>query len=132
MGILTGALWIVAPVEKMTNSLIGKLTFLPIFFYRLLVWQIIMILLNSFSCFAFVGVAFSNWIVLFLFIQDRLIVEPINHALLSLIFPVFKLPSSQVDDSFSLKIFFWLICPLAPETWQSASVNCCQPLRPLW
>jgi hypothetical protein len=109
MGILTGALWIVAPVEKMTNSLIGKLTFLPIFFYRLLVWQIIMILLNSFSCFAFVGVAFLNWIVLFLFIQDRLIVEPINHALLSLIFPVFKLPSSEVEDSFSLKIFFWMI-----------------------
>jgi hypothetical protein len=109
LGILTGALWIVAPIEKTTNSIIGKIIFLPIFFYRLLVWQIILIILNSFSFFAFAGFAFLNWIVLFLFIQDQLIVEPINHALLSLVFPVFKLPSTKVGDDFSLKIFFWMI-----------------------
>jgi hypothetical protein len=91
----------------MTNSVIGKLTFLPIFLYRLLVWQLILIILNSFSFLIFAGFAIINWIVLVLFIHDD--IEPINHALLSLVFPVFKLPSTKVEDAFSLKIFFWMI-----------------------
>ena len=108
IGILTGALWVVAPVQKETNWFVGKITFLPIFFFRMLAWEIILIILDSFSLFIFLGFALLNWIVL-LFVQDQFILEPINHALLSLIFPVFKLPSTKVEDTNSFKILFWMI-----------------------
>jgi hypothetical protein len=108
IGILTGALWIVEPVEKETHGITGKITFIPIFFYRMLTWLIILIILHSFSVLAFACFAFLNWLVL-LFVQDQLEIDPVNHSLLSLIFPVYKLPSHEAESKISSRIFFWMV-----------------------
>ena len=108
IGILFGAKWIVKPVEKETNSIIGKFTFIPIFFFRMLVWLLILTILNSFSVIAFVCFAASNWMIL-LCAQDNLDIDPVNHSVMSLIFPVSKLPSSKLDSKFSMKLLFWMV-----------------------
>jgi hypothetical protein len=108
IGVLFGAVWIVEPVVKETNWIIGKLTFIPIFFYRMLVWLLILIILHSFSIIALVCFAALNWITL-IFVQDQLEIEPVNHSLLSLIFPVYKLPSYKVSSRLLMKILFWMV-----------------------
>ena len=108
IGILSGALWIIEPVENETHFIIGKATFLPIFFFRMLIWLIFLIVLHSFSvfaCFAFAGL---NMLILLL-VQEQLGIDPLSHSLLSIIFPVHKMPSSTVDPKISMKILFWMV-----------------------
>ena len=69
-GVLIGTLWIVKPVEKETNWIIGKLTYLPIFVYRMLVWLLILIILEWFSLLALACFALINLIILF-FAQNK-------------------------------------------------------------
>jgi hypothetical protein len=57
----------------------------------------------AFSCFAII-----NWTVLF-FAQDHLEIDPINHSILSLIFPVHKLPSHEIDSKVQKKTMFWMV-----------------------
>ena len=108
IGILIGALWIVEPIEKETNSITGKLTFIPMFFYRMLLWLLILIYLDSFSVLAFFCFAVINWITLFS-VQNHLEIDPINHSLLSLIFPVYKLPSYEIDSKAQMKIMLFMV-----------------------
>ncbi len=108
VGILTGALWIVEPVEKETNFIVGKLTFLPIFFFRMFSWLIFFILLHSFSVFACFTFAGLNMLTLLL-VQEQLGIDPFSHALLSIIFPVHKMPSFETDSKISKKILFWMV-----------------------
>jgi len=108
IGIITGALWIVRPVVKETNFVIGKLTFLPIFFFRMCLWLVFLILLHSFS--AFIFIAFAGWnMILLLLVQEDLGIDPFSHSLLSLIFPVHKMPSLKINSKISLKILFWMV-----------------------
>lgn len=110
IGILTGALWTVDPVGKETNSIIGKLTFIPIFFYRMLIWLLILIILDSFSVVVFVITAGLNMGVLLLVQgKTKLFIDPAKHALLSFIFPVYKLPSNKIASSVEMKILFWMV-----------------------
>jgi len=108
VGILTGALWIVEPFEEETHFIVGKLTFLPIFFFRMLIWLIFLILLHSFSIFAFFAFAGLNMLILLL-VQEQLGIDPFSHSLLSIIFPLHKMPSSGIDSKISMKILFWMI-----------------------
>jgi len=108
IGVLTGALWIVEPAEKQTNWMIAKLLFIPIFFYRMLVWLIILIILHSFSIIPIICFVAMNCMVL-IFIQERMDIDPVNHSLLSLVFPVHKLPSQEIDSKVSMKILLWMV-----------------------
>ena len=107
VGVLIGTLWIVDPIVKETTWIIGKLTFIPIFFYRMLVWLLILIILDWFSLIALVCFALINFIILF-FAQKELDIDPVSHALLSLIFPIYRLPS-DFDSKVLMKILFWMI-----------------------
>jgi hypothetical protein len=108
IGILLGGLWIVQPIVDKTNWWTGKLSFLPIFFYRMIAWQIIIITLESFSvivCLVFISI---NCLVLYL-AQKKLTLEPISSSCLAIVFPMYKLPSINIEAKVSLKILFWLI-----------------------
>ncbi len=112
IGVLAGASWIVEPVSKETHAVIGKLTFVPIFFYRMIVWFFVMLIMTSFSAIAFMICAFLNWIVL-ICVQDEGETNnknhPGRHSLLSLIFPIPNLPSDERDSKLKLKSLFWMV-----------------------
>jgi hypothetical protein len=108
VGILIGGLWIVQPIVDEAGWLAGKLAFLPIFFFRLFAWQIIIITLESFSFIPFVFFICGNFLVLY-FAQNQIMLEPISSACLSTVFPMYKLPSQNLDTKPSLKILFWLV-----------------------
>jgi hypothetical protein len=109
LAILFGSIWIYKPVSDKTNKWIGYLTFLPIFFFRLLSWQIIIITSVELS-FVVLGVALVLNAASFYLIQgEKLFIEPLNSALLSLVLPTYKLPSTVVDDTFSMKALAALV-----------------------
>jgi len=107
IGIFIGTQWIAEPWVKETNWFIGQSTFIPIFFYRMSVWLLVLITLHSFSAITFFFFGATNWIILLL-VQDKLEIDPINHSLLSLIFPISKLPSNKIDSEASKKVTFWM------------------------
>ena len=88
IGMLNGALWITEPIQKVTSRLTGKLTFFPLFFYRLLAWLMIITFLHSFSFIVLAGQALLNTAVLLLSQSNKLTVEPIVQSIVSLAFPV--------------------------------------------
>jgi len=88
IGMLNGALWVTEPVQKITSGLTGKLTFFPLFFYRLLAWLMIITFLHSFSFIVLAGQALLNAAILLLSQSNKLTVEPIIQSVLSLAFPV--------------------------------------------
>ena len=108
IGILFGGHWIVQPLEDITNCLTGKLTFLSIFFYRMVAWQIIIITLERFSILPFAMFIFVNFLVLCL-IQRKITVEPFSSSCLSVVFPMYKLPSQNLESKLSLKMLTWLV-----------------------
>jgi hypothetical protein len=108
IGIFNGASWIVKPVAKETHGLVARLTFLPLFLFRMSSWLIIIIMLHSFSMFVLVGHVFFTLAVLFL-AQRNLLVDPTNQTLLSMVFPVNKLPSSELKPEDAFRILFWLL-----------------------
>ena len=108
IGVFIGALWIVEPIEKETNIIIGKLTFIPLFVYRMFIWLIILTVLQSFSIIAFISFVAINWLTL-LFAQENLDIEPFSHSLLSVIFPFSKLPSYQTSSDILMKNLFWMV-----------------------
>ena len=111
ISVLTGARWIVEPVSEETHSLIGKLTFVPIFFYRMIVCFFVIITLTSMSVIAFILFTLITWIVL-ICVQDEYDNQPGKHALLSLIFPIPNLPSDEKiksEHNPRLKTLFWMV-----------------------
>jgi hypothetical protein len=107
-GILFGGLWIVQPIADHTHWLTGKLAFVPLFFYRMTAWIIILFTLESFSFVPFVTLISANFLVIW-GLQEKLVLEPLSSSCLSIVFPMFKLPSQDLDSEMSMKIFFWLI-----------------------
>ena len=103
LAILFGSIWIYKPVSDETNKWIGYLTFLPIFFFRLLGWQIIIITSVELSL-VLLGIALALNAAAFYAIQgDILFIEPLYSALLSLVLPTYKLPSTVVDEPLAMK-----------------------------
>jgi hypothetical protein len=114
LGILTGTLWIVDEISEEVQFFAEKLMIIPIFFFRMISWQIILIVLGSFSIGTCVGFIFVNSLLLF-FVQDKLILEPIYFACLSLFFPIHRMPSTKKEtnnnnnNNKSMKILFLMI-----------------------
>jgi hypothetical protein len=105
--ILFGSRWTVRPIQEETNAFVAYIVFLPLFIFRMLSWLAIITILHSFSLIAFTALAFIN-ILIFVLAQDQLVVEPLSHSLLSLIFPVSFFPSTRLSNKNGLKLLFWL------------------------
>jgi hypothetical protein len=105
--ILFGSRWTVRPIQEETNAFVAYIVFLPLFIFRMLSWLAIITILHSFSLIAFAALAFIN-ILIFVLAQDQLVVEPLSHSLLSLIFPVSFFPSTKLSNKNGLKLLFWL------------------------
>jgi hypothetical protein len=74
----------------------------------MVVWQVLIIVLGSFSIAFFAAMAVMNVIVIF-FAQEKLAIDPINYAFLSIIFPVCKLPTAKVESESALQLLFYLL-----------------------
>ena len=114
IAILFGSRWTVNSIKDETNSLVASLVFIPLFFYRMVAWMIIITLLHTFSLAVFGGFVLIN-ILVFVFLQDpiengKFQAEPLAHSFLSIIFPVSLLPTSNFKNTKnSLKLLFWLV-----------------------
>ena len=97
VGIFVGSLWTTEPIARETNSFVGKFTFVPIFLFRMLAWQIIIIMLVFFSIYILACMLCVNWAVFF-FTQKTLKLEPVCYACLSLVLPIYKLPSEILEN----------------------------------
>ena len=106
-GILFSASWTTKPIQNQTHVLVAFLAFLPLFLFRMLSWLLIITCLDLFSFIIIIGLLVLNWIVLIL-TQDRLHSEPLKQSLLSLVFPVYELPTSNTDPTRGLKFLFCL------------------------
>ena len=96
------------PLKKETYTWIGVISFIPLFLFRMLSWLVIIVLLDLFSLLVFLAQMALNWIILF-FIQHRVYFEPVKQSLLSIVFPVFKLPSDKTDSCMDFKIWVWIL-----------------------
>jgi hypothetical protein len=106
VAILFGSRWSVKPIQEETNAVVAILVFIPLFFYRMFAWMMIITLLHTFSLAVFVGFFLIN-ILIFVFLQNPIEIEPLPHSFMSIIFPVSLLPSSNFKNSF--KFLFWLV-----------------------
>jgi hypothetical protein len=104
----------VKSIQEETNAFVAILVFIPLFFYRMVAWMIIITLLHTFSLAVFGGFVLIN-ILVFVFLQDpiengKFEAEPLAHSFLSIIFPVSLLPTSNFKNTKnSLKLLFWLV-----------------------
>jgi hypothetical protein len=114
IAILVGSRWTVKSIQEETNALVAILVFIPLFFYRMVAWMIIITLLHTFSLAVLGGFVLIN-ILVFVFLQDpiengKFEAEPLAHSFLSIIFPVSLLPTSTFKNSKnSFKLLFWLV-----------------------
>jgi hypothetical protein len=114
IAILFGSRWTVKSIQEETNALVAICIFIPLFFYRMVAWMIIITLLHTFSLAVFGGFVLINMLV-FVFLQDpiengKFEAEPLAHSFLSIIFPVSLLPTSNIKNTNkSLKLLFWLV-----------------------
>jgi len=67
--------WTVKPIKEETNSIVAILVFVPLFFYRMVAWMIIITLLHSFSLPVFAGFVLIN-ISIFYFAQEPIDDQP--------------------------------------------------------
>jgi hypothetical protein len=74
----------------------------------MIAWMIIITLLHTFSLVVFAVFVLIN-ILIFVFLQDPIQVEPLAHSFLSIIYPVSLLPLSKLNNNNSFKLFFWLV-----------------------
>jgi hypothetical protein len=107
--ILFGSRWTVKSIQEETTAYVAILVFIPLFFYRMVAWMIIITLLHTFSLVVFAGFVSIN-IVIFVFFQDPIEVEPLSHSFLSIVFPVSLLPTSNFNNkNNSSKLLFCLV-----------------------
>lgn len=108
IGILLSASITVEPIQEQTNKFVAFVAFVGLFLFRMLAWLILITMLHSFSFFVLVGLAVLNWITLLLS-QKELVVSPLEHSLLSLVFPAYKWPDAELTQETSLRLFFSLV-----------------------
>jgi hypothetical protein len=109
IAILIGSRWTVNSIQEETNALVAILVFIPLFFFRMVSWMIIITLLHTFSLAVFIGFVLIN-MAIFVLIPDTIEVEPLAHSFLSIIYPVPHLPTAIFKTNHnSMKLLFWLI-----------------------
>jgi len=96
--VLFGGLWISDPISKTTDIFTGKLIYFWVLIYRMIVWQVIIVLLDKFFPVFTLCLFVANLAIIFT-MQRKIQVEPINYSLLTIIFPVYKLPSLALNKS---------------------------------
>lgn len=107
IGILFSASRTMDPIKEHTHNYLAIVAFMPNFLFRMTSWLLIIMMLDLFSFVVFIGILAVNLITLIL-VQDQLSTEPLKQSLLSLIFPVYELPSVKNDPSKELKFLHWL------------------------
>jgi len=90
VGMLNGGLWITKPIQHITDGLTAKLTFFPLFLFRMMSWLMIITFLESFTFFVLAGLAILNSTVLLILQKSKLTVDPIVQSMLSLAFPIIR------------------------------------------
>jgi hypothetical protein len=81
---------------------------LPIFIFRMVVWQVLVILLDDLSYLVFGSVLLFNTFVLLIVQKNGIILDPFSHAVQALVFPTAKLTqlkSEKVGNLFFLFTF---------------------------
>ena len=73
--IIQASPWTVKPIQEETNSIVAILVFVPLFFYWMVAWMIIITLLHSFSLPVFAGFVLIN-ISIFYFAQEPIDDQP--------------------------------------------------------
>ena len=96
--------WTLLPIQEETYKWVCSFAFIPLFLFRMLSWLMIITMLDYFFLFVAAGFLLLNWIVFFLG-QDHH--EPLKQSLLSLVFPVIKLPSAKVNQQADIKLLAW-------------------------
>jgi hypothetical protein len=107
--LLFGSLWIYEPVSSETNKWIGFFTFLPIFFFRLFSWQMIILTMVELSLCVIATILFTNIVILYAVQSRQLLIEPLSSAVLSIVLPMYKLPSTRAEKSVSIKALTLLV-----------------------
>ena len=95
--------WTMEPLQRQTNRWIGKLPLLPLFLFRMLSWVVIAVALKSFGTAVLIVLAAINFGILH-GKTDQLF----ESAMLSMLFPAVKFPTSKMPNHFTEKAFFWL------------------------
>jgi hypothetical protein len=75
VSIIQASPWTVKPIQEETNAIVAFLVFLPLFFYRMVAWMIIITLLHSFSLPVFAGLVLINMCI-FYFAQEPIDDKP--------------------------------------------------------
>ena len=96
--------WITEPIQKQVNAMVGKMTILPLFMFRMLSWVVIVASLKSFASAVLIIIATINFGILY-GSTDQLF----ETAALSIIFPAFKFPSSDLAEALAMKLFCRLV-----------------------
>ena len=100
---IANIVWITEPIQKQVNAMVGKMTILPLFMFRMLSWVVIVASLKSFASAVLIIIATVNFGILY-GSTDQLF----ETAALSIIFPAFKFPTSELSEPVTLKLFFRL------------------------
>ena len=100
---VTSIVWITEPIQKQMIGWVGKLQILPLFLYRMLSWVVILASLKSFASAILIIMATINFGILFGSTNQLL-----ETAALSIIFPAFKFPSSELPEPVTMNLFFRL------------------------
>jgi hypothetical protein len=110
-GIIYGSHWIIDPLSKaIGNRVFGFFIYVSIFFFRLLSWLFIVIFIAEHSFFVILAIFIVNIVVLVITQPDQCLIEKISTAILSLVLPMHKLPSTSTKDLISLKALTLFVC----------------------
>ena len=94
---------------EIRDKVIGFFSYLAIFFFRLLSWQFIIIVIAEFSFIVIIAIFLINAVVLVKAQPGHFEVEKISSAILSLVLPMYKLPSTSTEHFISIKALTMLV-----------------------
>ena len=95
--------WIMKPFQKHVKTWVVKLSVIPMFLFRMISWVVIVASLKSFASPVLIIMATVNMGILF-GKSDQLF----ETAMLSIVFPAFKFPTTETPNHVALKVFFLL------------------------
>ncbi len=100
--VLFGGLWIAEPLSRITDFITGKVIFLWVLLFRMIIWQTVMITLDKFFPLLALSLLLMNLCLVFV-VQRRIQLDPINYSLLTIVFPVYKLPSLALSETLGVR-----------------------------
>lgn len=102
------AFWTYKPIQKQIDKATAIATFAFMFSYRMVSWVTIITMLHCYSALVFI-IIFACIYFYLAKVSEIKHEKPAQLSLVSLIFPVYKLPSAaEVPNEKDLKTLFWL------------------------